>query len=834
MPQYADIMLPLALAGTFTYRIPPELVDKAGVGRRVVVQFGAKRYYTGIIARLHDHAPQPGIVVKDICSMADAQPVLLPLQIKFWQWISHYYMCTPGEVMKAALPAGLKLESETMLVRNADFTPENQRITARDHTILQTLETDKGIKLSDVERKLKAANLLPAVKRLMEIGAVSVSEKLSQGFKPRTETHVKLRVPYFSEEALNALFPTLKRATAQEALLLRYLDLAKASAAIALQNPQMLADVSRAKLCEASPSADAALAALRKKGVLETYNVVTRRLRTPFDKLTAEERERLGHRKELAERQQQAVDRIQQIFQEKNVCLLHGVTSSGKTEVYMALIEQAIAAGKQVLYLVPEIALTTQLTTRLGRVFGAVMGVYHSKFPDNERVELWQQQLTDHAFPLILGVRSSVFLPFRNLGLVIVDEEHETSYKQQDPAPRYHARDAAIVLASLTGAKVLLGTATPSLESYHNAMTGKYGLVEMPTRYGNVEMPEIVVEDVKELRRKKLMKTPFSPRLTNEVRAALANGEQAILFQNRRGYSPVLECRTCGWTPRCTKCDVSLTFHQGINRLVCHYCGTAYAVPVQCPNCADTELRDMGYGTEKIEAAAQAVFPEARTERMDLDTTGSRTAHENIIARFQRGDTDLLIGTQMVTKGLDFDRVRVVGIINADQMLNVADFRAHERAFQMMSQVAGRAGRRGKRGLVVLQTKQPDLPVVRQIVEGDYKGMYRDQIEERTLFKFPPVCRLINMVLKHRDETVADHAAKALAAMLAPVFPGLLLGPDRPMVSRIQRLHIRMLTLKVPPTLSPQGVRRTLMAARDALVQQPPYKGVMLYFDVDP
>lgn len=834
MAQYADIMLPLALAGTFTYRIPQDMAARLDTGCRVVVQFGAKRYYTGIVVRLHDDAPQPGIAVKDISAPADAEPVLTAVQMKFWQWIAYYYMCTPGEVMKAALPAGLRADSDTMLVRNAGFDSETQHLTARDRAILQILETDKGCKLGDVERKLKAANLLPAVKRLMETGAVSVSERMSQGFKPRTETHVRLCETYFDEEALNALFPTLKRAPAQEALLLRYLDLSKASAALVLKNVGLLEKVSRAALCETTASAEAALAALRKKGVLETYDVVTRRLRTPLDHLTAEEREHLGRRKEPDERQRQAVERIHDIFKEKNVCLLHGVTSSGKTEVYMTLIEQTLAQGKQVLYLVPEIALTTQLTTRLGRVFGAVMGVYHSKFPDNERVELWRQQLGDNAFPLILGVRSAVFLPFRNLGLVIVDEEHETSYKQQDPAPRYHARDAAIVLAGMTGAKVLLGTATPSMESYHNAMTGKYGLVEMPTRYGNVAMPEIVVEDVKELRRKKLMKTPFSPRLTDEVRTALDGHEQAILFQNRRGYSPVLECRTCGWTPRCTKCDVSLTFHQKTNRLMCHYCGSAYAVPVQCPNCGDTELRDLGYGTEKIEAAAQSVFPAARTERMDLDTTGSRTAHEQIIARFQRGDTDLLIGTQMVTKGLDFDRVHVVGILNADQMLNIPDFRAYERAYQMMSQVAGRAGRRGKRGLVVLQTKQPDLPVVRQIVEGDYKAMYRDQIEERTLFRFPPACRLINMVLKHRDEAVADHAAKDLAGLLAPHFPGCLLGPDRPVVSRIQRLHIRLLTLKVLPELTPQHVRRTLTAARDALLGQAAYKGVIFYFDVDP
>lgn len=834
MNDYADILIPLALPGTFTYLVPQEMVGRLMVGCRVVVQFGAKRYYTGIVARLHNEPPQAGITVKAICSVTDTTPILQPKQIKFWQWISQYYLCTVGEVMKAALPAGLKPESETLLVRNDDFEPENHRLTARDLSILNLLDDGKSHRLIDLERKLKATNLLPAVKRLMELEAISISENLSRGFKPKKETHVRLTDAYFSEEKLNALFDTLRRSPAQEALLLRYLDLAQAQTALNLNNSQLLAEVSRQALCDEQTSANSALSALRKKGVLATYDFVTSRLKLPTDKLSEEERQRLGKRKELAEKQQHAFDEINRTFEEKNVCLLHGVTSSGKTEVYMALIEQVLAAGKQVLYLVPEIALTTQLTTRLGRVFGEQMGVYHSRFPDNERVELWKRQLTEHALPLILGVRSSIFLPFQNLGLVIVDEEHETSYKQQDPAPRYQARDAAIVLAQLMGAKVLLGTATPSMESYHNAMTGKFGLVEMLTRYGNVALPEIVVEDVKELRRKKLMKTPFSPRLIEEVQAAVEHHEQAILFQNRRGYSLVLECHSCGWTPKCTKCDVSLTYHQKQNRLICHYCGTVYGIPPKCPNCGDTELRDVGYGTEKIEEAAQNIFPAAHTERMDLDTTGTRTAHEEIIARFQRGDTNVLIGTQMVTKGLDFDRVRVVGILNADQMLNVPDFRAYERAFQMMSQVAGRAGRRGKRGLVVMQTKQPDLPVVQQIVTGDYLTMYREQIEERTLFHYPPVYRLINIVLKHRDEHVVAHAAESMAGLLRPHFGTDLLGPDRPVVSRIQHLFIRMITLKLSPKLPPQGVRRTLTAARDILLNQSGFKSVIIFFDVDP
>lgn len=826
MPRFADILVPLALRGTFTYSLPPAFADRVRIGSRVVVQFGAKRYYTGIVAKLHEENPRPGLELKEVADATDPAPIVLPGQIDLWQWISDYYMCTPGEVMKAALPSGLKPESETVVARNADFDETEAALGKREAALLQALRPDKGYKLLALEKETGMANLLLPARRLMEMGAIQVYETLQQRFKPRTETCVRLAAEYAGEEPLNAFFETLKRSKAQEALLLRYLDRAEAAAALKLQNRELLKEVTRSELCP-SESERTALAALRKKGVLECYTRTTART-------GGKAHPELRGRKQLAEKQQAAHDRIVSVFAQKDVCLLHGVTSSGKTEVYMALIEETLAQGKQVLYLVPEIALTTQLTTRLGRVFGERMGVYHSKFPDAERVELWQRQLGPTPFPLILGVRSSVLLPFQNLGLVIVDEEHETSYKQQDPAPRYHARDTAIVLARRCGAKVLLGTATPAIETYHNAQAGKYGLVEMPTRYGEVEMPEIVVEDVKELRRKKLMKTPFSPRLTEEVRNALQQHEQAILFQNRRGYSPVVECRTCGWTPRCSKCDVSLTLHRRMNRLVCHYCGAAYDVPRQCPNCKDTELRDMGYGTEKIESEARGVFPDARTECMDLDTTRTRTAYENIIERFQHGETDLLIGTQMVTKGLDFDRVRVVGIINADQMLNLPDFRAHERAFQMLSQVAGRAGRRGRRGLVVLQTRQPELPVVGQIVRGDYRGMYRDQTEEREAFGFPPACRLINVYLKHRREEVVAHAAEALATLLRPHFGEGLLGPDRPIVSRVQLLFIRKLVVKIPLTLPTAGVRRTLWAAHDLLLQQPAYKSTALYFDVDP
>lgn len=825
--RYVSVILPLSLPGLFTYAVPERLVQRVQVGVRVIVPFGVRHSYTGIVAEISSEPPSGDFELKEVAEVADEQPSLLPGQLKFWQWMAYYYMCTVGEVMKAALPAGMKIESETRIVRNRDFDAGTTALSGRELELYESLHDEKPQSVAALERELRSSGLLPVVRRLMERGAVVVQEALTGGFKPRTELHVRLAGQASSEPQVHEWLDTLRRAPAQLQLFEQYLQLSEAATALTLHNMKLLAEVSKAELLRHARVSPGVLSELCKKGVLEVYPYEVGRLKS------CAVAENLGSRP-LNEEQERAMSEIRTALAEKDVCLLHGVTSSGKTEVYIRLIEEQLAAGKQVLYLLPEIALTTQITTRLGRVFGAKMGVYHSKFPDAERVEIWRKQLSSQPFPLILGVRSSLFLPFRELGLVIVDEEHETSYKQQDPAPRYHARDAAIVLAKLCGAKVLLGTATPALETYHNALSGKYGLVRMDKRYGDVSLPEVVVENVRELRRKKLMKTPFSPRLTEEVRAAFDHHEQAIFFQNRRGYAPVVECHTCGWVPRCTQCDVSLTYHRNFRKLVCHYCGATYDLPAQCPNCAGTELRDVGCGTEKIEAAAQAVFPSARTARLDLDTTRSRTAYEKIINDFQKGSTDLLIGTQMVTKGLDFDRVRVVGILNADQMLNVADFRAYERAYQMMSQVAGRAGRRGKRGLVVLQTRQPELSIVRQVVEADYQAMYREQMAEREAFRYPPYSRLIYLMLKHKNEPTVEAAAHRVAELLAPHFGTALLGPDRPSVGRVQSMHIRKLVLKVSPELPPQGVRRTLTATREVLAATPGFGSVVFYFDVDP
>ena len=815
MKKYVDVIVPLPIANTFTYSLPESLEDQVEIGCRVVVPFGVKKYYTAIVVKIHYSAPEE-YETKDISEVLDRTPVMLERQLAFWKWVAEYYLCTLGDVYKAALPSGMKLESETVVEYNPDFVADGS-LSPKEQRILDILSVDTEQCITQIERAGNIKNILPAIKSLMEKDAIRVKEELKRNYKPKTEVRVRLQEGMRDDAVIQKQFDLLARAPKQLALLMKYIELSGW-----MQEGKLLKEVSKKTLLEASGASVSILNGLIDKHIFETYNY-------EIGRLTAGKTETVPLNP-LNEIQQRAFHSIMSSFHQKNICLLHGVTASGKTEVYIHLIEEVIKAGKQVLYLLPEIALTTQITERLKRIFGSRIGVYHSKFPDAERVEIWQKQLTDNDYDVILGVRSSVFLPFRRLGLVIVDEEHETSYKQQDPAPRYHARDAAIMLAKMSGAKVLLGTATPAVETYHNVQIGKYGSVVLDRRYAEVSMPEIVVEDVKELRRKKLMKTPFSPRLTEEIREALARKEQVILFQNRRGYAPVVSCRACGWVPRCRKCDVCLTYHQRPDRLVCHYCGATYAVPRQCPQCGGAELRDLGYGTEKIEAAVATCFPEARTVRMDLDTTRSRQAYERIIQDFQQGHTDILIGTQMVTKGLDFDKVRVVGILNADQMMNKPDFRAYERAYQIMAQVAGRAGRRGQYGVIVVQTYQPDAPVIEQIVRNDYVGMYRVQMEERKNFGFPPFCRLINIYMKHRQESVVATASETLAGYLRPIFGDGLLGPERPVVGRVQAQYIRKIMVKLCPEISGSEVRRQLLGALTRLDM----KSVTIYFDVDP
>ena len=651
--------------------------------------------------------------------------------------------------------------------------------------------------------------------------------KAEDGFRPKTELYIRLTDKFRNEQALHVALNMLQRAGKQLTAFVDYLALSHWDTLSGQTCQEPVVEITRDELINSSHASLQTLNALVKRGLLETYELEVGRLNHGGDP-------HLENIKPLSSAQQDAYNQIQFSFLKKNVTLLHGVTSSGKTEIYIHLIRQALEQKKQVLYLLPEIALTVQIMQRLQHVFGNRLGIYHSKYSDAERVEIWQKQLSRHPYDVILGARSAVLLPFQHLGLVIIDEEHETSYKQQDPAPRYHARSAAIVLAQMFGAKTLLGTATPSLESYHNAKTGKYGLVTLQERYKGIELPEIQIVDIQDLQRRKMMNGPFSPLLLAKTREALERGEQVILFQNRRGYAPMIECKQCGWVPHCQHCDVSLTFHRNFNQLTCHYCGFTYQVPTECPACGCKELRTKGYGTEKIEAEVQDIFPEARIARMDLDTTRSRQAYERIISDFSAGRTNILIGTQMVSKGLDFDKVSVVGILNADSMLNYPDFRAYEHAFMMMAQVSGRAGRKGKRGLVILQTKSPGLPILDQVVRNDYPAFYQSLIAERQQFHYPPYYRLVYVYLKHRQDALVESASIEMSSRLRQWFGVRVLGPDKPAVAKVKSLSIRKLVLKCEFGLNMADVRKYLALAQQQMLQDKRYSTLQIYFDVDP
>ena len=818
MKKYVDVIVPLPVMGQFTYAVPEELEGKVEWGCRVIVPFGAKKYYTGIVIRT-DTTPSGEYETKEVSEVLDTHPILLKHQFAFWKWMADYYLCTWGDVYNAAVPSGMKIESETRVEGNPDFEA-SAPLSEKEQKVLDLLGQGKAQDIARLEKESRIRNLLPVIKSLLDKEAVRIKEELKQNYKPRTEARVRLTERMRNERNLHIQLDLLSRAKKQQAVLMKYLELSHWEEG---KEPE---EVSRTRLLEAAQTTSSVLNGLVEKGILEIYLHETGRLCTDDAGTTQVNT--------LSQAQQTALNTILHSFAQKNVCLLHGVTASGKTEIYIHLISQVLEAGKQVLYLLPEIALTTQITERLRRVFGNRLGIYHSKFPDAERVEIWQKQLSDSPYDVILGVRSSIFLPFQKLGLVIIDEEHETSYKQQDPAPRYHARNAAIMLASIFGAKTLLGTATPSIETYYNARQGKYGLVELNERHRQIQLPHIELVDIKELGRKKRMNGQFSPLLLQKIKEALESKEQVILFQNRRGFAPMIECRTCGWVPKCRNCDVSLTYHKRLNQLTCHYCGYTYQVPAVCPACEGTELVNRGFGTEKIEDDIRQLFPEARVARMDLDTTRSRTAYEKIISDFEEGRTDILIGTQMVSKGLDFDRVSVVGILNADSMLNYPDFRSHERAFQLMAQVAGRAGRRNRQGLVVLQTKSPDLPLIRQVLDNNYRELYEDQLTERRLFRYPPFYRLIYVYLKHRKEEVAEQAAAQMAAYLRNGLGDRVLGPDKPPVARIQALFIRKIMVKVEQEASLQKIRLYLTEVQRAIVADERFRTVNVYYDADP
>ncbi len=820
MSVFADVILPLPLYKYFTYRVPAELQSLLQSGSRVVVPFGRKKFYTAIVARLHDAEPQ-GYEVKEIASLLDERPVLRRPQLQLWEWIADYYLCSVGDVYKAALPSGLKLESETMITLNTEFEEsDDRRLKEREWMLLASLSKRSRMTVQELEKESGLRNIMPTLRGLLECEAVFVSEQIKAQYKPKTEAYIRLTFAPGDDIALRRAFEQVKQAKKQETMLLSFLDVSQ------FMQRGKLREVSRKSLLERSGVSSAVLGAMVEKGIFEPYKKEVSRFK--------EELYSVQEVAPLSEAQQVAYRQIGESFREHAVTLLHGVTSSGKTEIYAHLIDRVLGEGRQVLYLVPEIALTTQLTTRLRKIFGDKLMIYHSKFSDNERVEIWNRLLDDRSPRVVLGVRSSIFLPFSDLGLVIVDEEHETSYKQYDPAPRYHARNTAIVLASMHGAKTLLGTATPAIETYFNAKQGKYGLVELKTRFNDVELPEIIPVDTQEMRKKNRMRGNFSPELLNRMQHALSSDEQVILFQNRRGFAPMVECKQCAWVPKCEHCDVSLTYHKRFNQLTCHYCGFTYEVPRVCPACHQPTIGFMGFGTERIEEDVAEHFPEIPVSRMDLDTTRSRTAYEQIIEDFSHGKNKILIGTQMITKGLDFERVSVVGILSADQMMNYPDFRAHERAYQMMEQVSGRAGRKHGEGVVVLQTSDPGSMLIRQVMAHDYEGMYNVQLTERKAFAYPPYTRLIYIYLKHRDETLLHELALRYTALLREVFGTRVLGPDNPPVARIQSLYIRKVVLKMELTASMPKVKEILRQLYENMLVDDRFKSVVLYYDVDP
>lgn len=820
MMQFADVILPLPVNRYFTYSIPPEMAGSVHTGSRVIVSFGRKKYYTAIVVSLHNIPPRE-YEVKDIFAMLDSEPILRHPQLKFWEWIASYYMCSVGEVFKAALPSGLKLESETMVSLNEDFEEDaDNRLKEREQQVLDAFGEAKKISVSELEKLTRIKNLLPVVKSLIDKQAIVISEELKHAYRPKTESYVRMLIDRNDQESLRKVFDEMGRSKKQLALLMKYMEMSR------YMQRSDLVEVSRKELLEKAQVTTAVLKGLVEKGLMETYQKEVSRM-VPVNISTSPVYD-------LNENQREALRQITDSFLEKDVTLLHGVTSSGKTEVYIHLIQEVLKAGRQVLFMVPEIALTTQLTTRLQRVFGDKLAIYHSKFSDNERVEIWNNLLRGEKIRIVLGVRSSVFLPFRDLGLVIVDEEHEATYKQQDPAPRYHGRNAALVLASLHGAKALLGTATPAVETYFNALEGKYGLVELNVRHEDLALPEIVAVDIKELKRKKRMISHFSPLLAEKIHQTLQAGEQVILFQNRRGFAPMVECALCAWTPRCVHCDVSLTYHKYQNQLTCHYCGYTIDVPHSCPACGNPSLLTKGFGTEKIEEEITNIFPEAHVARMDLDTTRTKKAYENIISGFQHKKTNVLVGTQMVSKGLDFEHVSVVGILNADSIMNYPDFRAHERAYQMMAQVAGRAGRKNKRGEVILQTSDPNHLLIRQIIHNDYAGMYNEQLKERQMFRYPPFYRLIYIYMKHRDPKVLDEVSEIYANRLRASFGDRILGPDNPPVARIQSLYIRKIVLKVELSAPIVKAKEMLLSSRNEMMADERFKSLIFYYDVDP
>ena len=819
--QFLDVILPLPLENRYTYRVPRDLNDQMGIGQRVVVQFGKTKVYTAIIAHIHNTAPSR-YEAKYILSVLDESPIVNTTQLQLWQWMASYYMCSQGEVMNAALPAGLKLASETELKLNPEFSGEQSILTDNEFLVWDALRINEQLTITEVMNILNQKTVMPVIKSLMEKEALVIDENLVTRFKPRTETYVRLAASLEKEEELEEVFKKLARAPKQLELLMAHVHLS--------DRYGERKEVLKKELME-KVSGVSGFAELVKKEVFQTYEQEVSRVEAVFAS-NGNGKHAIG----FNEPQKGAIREIKNAFNKKEVTLLHGVTSSGKTEIYIHLIEEALESGKQVLYLLPEIALTSQIINRLKVHFGGRIGVYHSRYSDNERVEIWNavNEGGKLQYDVILGARSALFLPFSDLGLVIVDEEHENSYKQYEPAPRYHGRDSAIYLAGLHGAKTLLGTATPSMETYNNAQNEKYELVELFERYGDMVLPEIKIVDLGEAIRKKEMHSHFSSTLVELMRKALERKEQIILFQNRRGFSPFLECYMCGWIPECKNCDVTLTYHKASNHLRCHYCGFSADLATRCGACGDTNVQTKGFGTEKVEEDLAHFFPQAKVARMDLDTTRAKNAYQQIISDFELRTVDILIGTQMVAKGLDFDHVSLVGILNADSMLGHPDFRSYERSFQLMAQVGGRAGRKYKQGTVVLQTYKPDHHVVQNVLKTDFATQYVQELEHRRKFDYPPFTKLISITMKHKDRQTLDGAAVLFISGLRAQLGKCVLGPEYPSVSRVRNLYQKVALIKIEVKSSIVKVKAILKEEIDNFRINKDLRSVRIIIDVDP
>ncbi len=820
--EFAEILLPVPIPRFFTYRIPKALVGKTMAGQRVIVPFGQKKILTGVVVTVHGQPPKD-YEAKYILELLDETEVIYPQQFKLYQWIADYYLCTLGEVLAAALPSGLKLSSESMVQLHPAFNEAetNFDFSERERLVINHLKSGT-LTYSQVSGLLGAKSIYTILKSLSSKSAILLFEQVRERYRPKTERYIRLVAAYTDKNKLEALFDSLSTKPKQEGVMLKYLQRVPV-----FSHPEAnLKGIAKSALVDAEIS-ESSLATLVKNNVLEEFEVVVPRF--GFNDPT--------HVAPLllSEKQERARNEILHAFEHNRTALLHGVTGSGKTEIYIDLIKRALEGGNQVLYLLPEIAITTQVVQRLKKVFGSEMGVYHSKFSDNERVEVWNG-IVAGKLRFVVGVRSSVFLPFDNLGLIIVDEEHDPSYKQHEPAPRYHARDVALLMAQIHHAKALLGSATPSVESFYQTTVGKYQLVTLSDRFGEAQLPEILFANLSQERKNKTLKGEFSKLLMGEMSDAIAKKEQVILFQNRRGYSPMTECEDCGWVPKCINCAVSLTYHQYRHAMVCHYCGYKEELPGQCPTCSSKRIQTVGYGTEKLEEELKLQFAEAHVMRMDLDTTRSKSGYENIIEAFETGRTDILVGTQMVTKGLDFDRVSLVGVFDADRMMHFPDFRSYERAFQLITQVSGRAGRRNKRGKVVIQTSNPEHPLFKLIIKNDVLGFLENQLHDRQEHFYPPFARLIEITLKHTDKKVVRNMAEEFVVAIRQALKhARILGPAEPMISKIRNEFLLTIAIKIARDQGKLSETKTLLQeVAEHFKEKKEYRNVKVIFDVDP